>query len=336
LGIFGVVLAVVGMFRKEPAGEGLLCLAPRYPAITVLSGVTLAVAAFTSLATYAFIVLPRLGPWSPSSFYDYTFRDGSSVHGPMALLRAALQRPMEVARSLLNVGRFTYLLEAFAPLAFLPLRSYWSFMALPGFGIVLLSNNAMVWHMGFHYAALWIPWLLLASVGALASIEHARGKAGALVKARFSLAVCVFVLIVFNPMHPFHYLRAGYAHLDNARKALACVPRKASLSTHDEWFSAIVGLTHDVTIDKAGGVDFLVYADDFPSEPYQHDIRPRIVAAVETGAYRIRCRFGAVTAYQRKTSRLLCGHRHGNRIAECVRDGDGRISCGNLGNGERS
>ena len=39
------------------------------------------------------------------------------------------------------------------PLAFLPLRSWWVLMALPGAAIVLLANSGYVWRMGDHYAA---------------------------------------------------------------------------------------------------------------------------------------------------------------------------------------
>ena len=159
------------------------------------------------------MVLPRVGPWPPSHFYDYPF-----AHGPGALLLAPLLHPLAFLAAIATVGRLTYVLEAFVPLAFVPFRSRLLWLALPGFAIVLLANSGLVWRMGMHYAALWIPWVLLAFAGGIAALRR---------PARWTtspFALSAVVLIAFSPLHPAHYLVPSYRALGDARAALAQVP----------------------------------------------------------------------------------------------------------------
>ena len=104
--------------------------------------------------------MPRLGRWFPATF--------TCTHLPTVRSRRSFHRsrPARVRAPIFTFGRLTYVLEALVPLAFLPLRSWWVLMALPGAAIVLLANSGYVWRMGDHYAALWIPWLLVATIAA--------------------------------------------------------------------------------------------------------------------------------------------------------------------------
>ncbi len=244
--------------------------------------------ALVSLATYYGLVIPRLGgAWIPAHFYVYAF-----AAGPLGVALAPLVAPLEFARTFLTVGRLTYLLEALVPLAFLPLFSRWSLLALPGLGIVLLANSGLVYHMGNHYAALWIPWLLAGAAFAAAARNAQRW-------CTIALGFCLAVLLFFNPLHPAHFLRPNYHDLANARKALACVPAAASVATHDEWFSVIAGRDPNATLGTITGVTYLVFADDYDNAEYQRRVRPALKAEVAAGGYREVCRFGAVATYRR-------------------------------------
>ena len=151
--------------------------------------------ALVSAAVYAFIVLPRVGPWPPSHFYDYPF-----AHGPAALLLAPLLHPLAFGAAIFTVGRLTYVLEALIPLAFVPLRSRLAWLAVPGFAIVLLANSGLVWRMGMHYAALWIPWLLIAFAAGIAGLRLRRRW------TTIAFVLSAIVLVAFSPLHPLHYL----------------------------------------------------------------------------------------------------------------------------------
>jgi len=250
--------------------------------------------AAASLAIYYGVVIPRLGGvWIPAHFYVYSF-----APGPLALAAAPILHPLTFARTFFTFGRLTYLLEAFAPLALLPLFSRWSLLALPGLGIVLLANSGLVYHMGNHYAALWIPWLLAATAFAAAERHALRW-------CNTALGLTAIVLLFFDPLHPAHFLTPNYHDLVDARRALACVPDAASVATHDEWFSAIAARHPHATLATIAGVDYLVYADDFPNAEFQADVLPALRREVADGRYHTICRFGAVTTYERTGKRAL-------------------------------
>jgi uncharacterized membrane protein len=248
-----------------------------------------AAVALVSLLVYYGIVIPRVGgTWMPAHFYTYAF-----ASGPLTLALAPFVHPVAFAREFITFGRLTYLLEAFAPLAFLPFFSRWSLLALPGLAIVLLANDQLVYHMGNHYAALWSPWFLAASAFALARIRSVRW-------ADCAIAVCLIVLIFFNPLHPAHFLKPNYHDLGAARQALACVPAQAAVATHDEWFSTIAAHNPNATLATIRDVDYLVYADDFPNAGFATGVLPALHAEVAAGQYHQICRFGAVATYARK------------------------------------
>jgi uncharacterized membrane protein len=290
--VFGVALAFVGL-RPARSGDGLLDGRPPNPRGTAIAGALLALCSLAVLLLYYGAIAPRLGGWKPGHFYVYPF-----ANGPLALVLSPLTHPLAFASSIFTFGRLTYVLEALAPLAFLPLRSRWSLLALPGAAVVLLANSGYVWRMGDHYAALWIPWLLVGALTGVVRIARARGESTAAHWTTAASAICAFFLIAFDPMHPLHYLHPYYHDLADARRALSCVPKSASLATYDEWFSAIAAQRPLATIDRTSGVAYLVYAEDFPSPSYQFGIRPAVAAEVARGAYRPICRYGDVTTYE--------------------------------------
>lgn len=290
---FGAALFAIGL-RPSERGEGLLDGKPGNARALTIAGALTAVCSAGVLLLYYAVVAPRLGGWKPSHFYVYPFADG-----PMALILSPFTHPIAFAGTLFTFGRLTYVLEALAPLAFLPLRSRWTLLTLPGAAVVLLANSGYVWRMGDHYAALWIPWLLVGAIAAVARCARLRGESAAANWTTASSAICAFFLIAFDPMHPLHYLHPYYHDLADARRAIACVPENASMSTYDEWFSAVAAQRPLATIDRTGGVEYLVYAQDFPSASYQFGIRPIVAAKVAIGRYRPVCRFGEVTTYQK-------------------------------------
>jgi uncharacterized membrane protein len=276
---FGIALLVMGLRARARAAT--------------VAGGSLALAAICSLGVYYGVITPRLGGWVPSHFYVYPF-----ASGPAALVVAPVTHPAQFFPAIFTVGRLTYVLEALVPLAFLPLRSWWSLLALPGGGIVLLANSGYVWRMGDHYAALWIPWLLVGTVAAVAAIAKRRSAPVARRWTATAGVLCALFLIAFNPLHPLHYLHPYYYDLSAARRAIECVPKDASMATYDEWFSAVAAQRPRATIDRAGGVEYLVYARDFSSDPNQARLWPQIQAEVARGSYRIACRYDDVVTYE--------------------------------------
>lgn len=247
--------------------------------------------AAASAAVYVVVVLPRVGPWPPSHFYEYPF-----AHGPLQLLLAPFTHPIAFALAIFTLGRLTYVLEALVPLAFVPLRSRLVWLSVPGFAIVLLANSGLVWRMGEHYAALWIPWLLLAFAGGIAALRLQRRW------TTIAFVLSAVVLVAFSPLHPLHYLRPSYPALGDARAALACVPPDATVATHDEWYTAVSAQRPGAMVlgDDPPPADYLVVAGDYPNDAFERGVLPKVRTLVASGAYREVCRFGKVAAYRRR------------------------------------
>ena len=276
LAIIGTGVAVQGLTKGDRA--------------RLLAGAGSAAVGLLSAAIYVFAVLPHVGPWPPSHFYDYPF-----AHGPGALLLAPLLHPLAFIAAIATLGRLTYLLEAFVPLALIPFRSRLLWLALPGFAIVLLANSGLVWRMGMHYAALWIPWVLVAFAGGLAVLAEPKRW------ATIAFALSAIVLVAFSPLHPTHYLRPSYDDLADARAALACVPADATLATHDEWYTAVSARRPGATVLGVDppAVRYLVVASDYPNQVFTRVVLPEVLGRVRRGEYRVVCRRGNVTAYER-------------------------------------
>ncbi|HTD36921.1 MAG TPA: DUF2079 domain-containing protein [Candidatus Limnocylindrales bacterium] len=280
LAIAGIVVAIAGALRRDNPDRAL-----------IIAGVGSAALAIVSDAIYALIVLPRVGPWPPSHFYDYPF-----AHGPAALLLAPLLHPLAFFAAILTIGRLTYLLEALVPLAFLPLRSRLAWLAVPGFAIVLLANSGLVWRMGMHYAALWIPWLLIAFAGGIATLRAPRRW------TTVAFTLSAIALVAFSPLHPLHYLKPSYHDLRDARAALSTVPADASLATHDEWYTAVAARHPRAMVLGTGpspyDAEFIVFAEDYPNQDFQHRILPQLRARLASRRYRQIARLGSVAVWR--------------------------------------
>ena len=298
--VFALLVMVAAGLREDVCLELVIIgtalaisLRTRRPTTARAAALTALVSA-ASIALYYGAVIPHLGAWRPAVFYRYSFADG-----PLQVVTALLIRPVTTVPVFLTLGRLTYILEALVPLAFLPLRSAWTFLAVPGFCVILLANSGLVWRMGMHYSALWIPWLLLATGFAVVGIARRTSERIALRRLTIAMTVCGVFLIAFNPMHPLHYLRPSYHDIAAARATLACVPPSASVSTHDEWFSAIAAGRPRATVGVSGDVDYLVYADDYPNDEFRAILAIAVKHAVARGAYRTICAHHHVSAYVR-------------------------------------
>jgi uncharacterized membrane protein len=278
LAIVGVAIGIAGALRRD---RGI-----------VVAGFASAALGLASDAIYALAVLPRVGPWPPSHFYVYPF-----ANGPAELLLAPLTHPLAFGAAIFTLGRLTYVLEAMIPLAFVPLRSRLAWLALPGFAIVLLANSGLVWRMGMHYAALWIPWLLIAFAGSIATLRLRRRW------TTIAFVLSAVVLIAFSPLHPLHYLKPSYHALGDARAVLAAIPSDASVSTHDEWYTAIAAQRPRAEVlgerPLGIGTEYVVFAIDFPNERFKQILMAHMRQDLACGDYHLVMRRGSVVAFKR-------------------------------------
>jgi uncharacterized membrane protein len=294
--VVGLSLAAAGLFRE--GGGGLLLFRPRAPRALALAGGGLAAVNALALAAYYLIVIPRVGTWQPAHFYDYPF-----AYGPVAVVLALLLHPQLVTR-VITTAKIGYLLEALAPLAFLPLQSPWSLLAIPGLGGLLLSSDWGAFRMGSHYAAIWIPWLLLGAAAALVSFERSGRLQLAVRWFTAVVAICALFFIAIDPLHPLHFLRPIYPH--GAVKALAAlVPRDAGLITHDEWFTEIALDHPKATVFPYTPFEYALFADDYPNAYYQNVSRKQLLGDLASGRAKEIKRVGRVALYRIEPPRTM-------------------------------
>ncbi len=291
--VAGAALGTIGVVkRRQSSQQGLLLGEPREPLHLCAAGFGLAGLCAAALLFYALVVVPRVGGWAPAHLYRYPF-----ANGPIQTAAAVFTHPLAIGSSVLTLGRLTYLLEAFAPLAFLPLLTRWTWLAAPGLVGVLLASDSLVWRMGFHYELLWAPWLLLGAAWALVRIAVLqRGKAERWWVA--AVALCTVVLVAFNPMHPAHYLAPAHEQNPNlVARAFECVPHGAPVMTHDEWFAHMaLAYPNATNLEEPASFDgYLVYAGEWRNRVFELTLLPRVVAARRRGRLAVVCRFGDVT-----------------------------------------
>lgn len=296
--ILGIVLAVIGALRQHTNQRGLLLGEPREPRRLILAGAGLTALSIGALLIYILVVLPRVGAWPQSHFYSYSF-----ASGPWQTMLAVFVHPWQLATAVFTLGRFTYLLEALVPLAFLPFGSRWTLLSLPAFASVLLSSDPSVWRMGFHYALAWVPWLLLGATWTLVRVLGTHGERPAQRWWLAAIVACAVFLVAFNPLHPLHYLAAPYKNTVNVLRALACVPQAAPVITDDEWF-AHIALRYPLSsvIDGGAGTfdGYVVFSKIWPQDAPRLRFRQKILAAYGRGEFRLVCRYGDVLALVRQ------------------------------------
>lgn len=290
--VIGSVLAIMGGLRRGTSERGLLLGEPQEPERLLVFGMGLAGLAASTLALYAFVIVPRAGGWNPSHFYEYPF-----AHGPLQTALAVFTHPVEIARATGTLGRLTYLAEALVPLALLPLFSRWTLLALPGLAGILLASDPSIWRMGMHYALLWIPLFALGACWKLCKLVRDRSERTAQVWWIAALTLCVVALIAFDPMHPSHYLRReAFMHPIDAQHALHCVRQDSPVAMHDEWYahealafprSTVLG-THPENFDG-----YVVYDAQWQGSTFASAL-PALRTAENDGALQLVCTSGSV------------------------------------------
>ncbi len=103
----------------------------------------------------------------------YAFLYGWLGDTPAQMLTTLLTRPGYVAQHVLTAGKLEYLLQLCAPLLFVfVLRLDIAMIALPALALNLLSPDRIHWSIRYHYQAFVLPWLLLATLYAIADLRR--------------------------------------------------------------------------------------------------------------------------------------------------------------------
>lgn len=235
-----------------------------------------------TFAGYFLIVRPLAGAtggWHPTVFYTQTQADVDT-----SVLRAITDRA-------------GYLLLAFVPLAFLPFRSRVLWLAVPPFAEVLLSRAPVTYTMGQHYAAVWIPYVLVAyALGACSLYRDSPRIAPRPVAAAFVL--CVLNFIVANPLHPKYFLRVPQAKDAQLDAFIATLPAGIDVGTQEEAFTHM-GFYPHATLGMEGYPQYALFDWNYPDSNWVIRDGPKIERDVSRGRYRIARRENGIVLYER-------------------------------------
>ncbi|GAC1651839.1 MAG: hypothetical protein NVS9B12_00620 [Vulcanimicrobiaceae bacterium] len=241
--------------------------------------VTLSVVAFAAFFEIIRPLAGASGPWHPSVFYTLTKPDAA--------------RGFAVGLS----DRLGYLMLAFAPLAFIPFRSVFLLGAVAPFAEVLLSRAPVTYTMGQHYAAVWIPYVLVAFVLAACRLQREKPRT-ARTALRVAFAAAAIIFAIANPLHPKYFLRAPDIRDAQLDRFIASLPEQIDVGTQEEAFTHM-GFYRYATLGMEQYPQYALFDWNFPDSNWVVRDGPRILAAVKTGRYQIERSQDNIVLYRR-------------------------------------
>jgi len=282
----------------------------RAQAFFALGSLAAAAAAFVLFFGWVRPLAGAVEGWSPTHFYTW-----SRVVDPRG------------SAPWYSIGRPAYFAEALVPVAFAAVLSPAFLLALPGFAEVLGSHESITYTMGTHYAAVWIPYVLLAFALAAASLYGRSSRLGSGV-VRAALVLCVLVLAVASPTHWGHYLRARNAHDAVLDAALARLRPDLDVGTFDEAY-AHLGFDPNAQLGLRRDPRFVLIDETLANSWFTVRYMPRLQRGLIAGTYRRLWRDDGVSLLERIDGR-------GAASAERVRDGRGSGAAGASARGRRA
>ncbi len=244
----------------------------------------LTTAGLSVVAFLAFFALVRplagaTGAWHPAVFYTVTKADAGVT-------------PLQGV-----AARLGYLLLAFAPLAFVPLRSRFALLAVAPLAEVLLSRAPVTYTMGQHYAAVWIPYVLVAFVLSACDLQ-VRSPSAARIALRAAFTVTAIILCVANPMHPGYFLRVPRAKDAQLDAFITSLPRNIDVGTQEEAFTHM-GFYRGATLGFEQYPQYALFDGNFPDSNWVIRDGEKIKAAVAAGRYKVVRTQDGITLYER-------------------------------------
>ena len=255
LAVLGAGYAVYSLRRKDRAAAGFGA------AVSALSCAVF-VAYFTVVRAWAGAV----GPWTPITYYGQG--SGSDVMGLAGVW-----------------PRLSFMLEAFVPLLFIPLRSPVIVLAIPGFIEAVASRWSITYTMGQHYPGVWIGYVLVAFALAIAAM-WGRNMLRARRFAWACVAVCSLILIFASPTHWGHFLGLPTAHTHALDRTVARIPSTARVCAVDEVYVHL-SLDPGAQVGYAGPCEYMIVDQHYDSPTWQNTYSAQVTAHLRSGGYEL-------------------------------------------------
>jgi uncharacterized membrane protein len=253
----------------------------------------LGIAATTLFVAYFAVIRPAVaGPaiaQMPAINHYYNWR----YTGPTPRGFAAIDSPI----------RGQYLAGVFGPFVAVPLLSPAIVLALPGLVEILASHEAITLDLSTHYAAVWLPYVLIAFVFGMATIAR-RSLALAYVALGAVLAYSLWIDAYASPAQWWYQIyRMPTARDAAVDRLLQSLPRDATIAT-DLRFFAHLGFDRNATF-RIVAPDIVVVDRQCDSDYCKAHTFPETDALVERGALRLRSSSDGIELYVRPSTRSV-------------------------------
>jgi uncharacterized membrane protein len=180
----------------------------------VRQGALIALVSATYFVVMRFFVMPSFGGWGFHHIYKDLFPKGDESFA--GVVKTLLSNPLFSFKTLLTADKLRYALQILAPIAFLPLRRPYLWLALvPGFVVTLMTTSyGPTTEINFQYSGLFIGYIFPAAALALAAY-------GVDPQQRRRRTAAVVVLVMGTLLTTWHWgaipprlqFRSGYAYV---------------------------------------------------------------------------------------------------------------------------
>ncbi|MBV8668521.1 MAG: DUF2079 domain-containing protein [Candidatus Eremiobacteraeota bacterium] len=253
LAVLGAGYAVYSLRRSDRN-------AAAFAAAVSALGCAVFIAYFTVVRVWAGAV----GPWTPITYYGQG--SASDVLGVAGVWH-----------------RLSFMLEAFVPLLFIPLRSPVVLLAIPGFIEAVASRWSITYTMGQHYPGAWIGYVLVAFSLACAAMWATNAQRTRRL-AWGCVAVCSLILVFASPTHWAHFLGLPTAHTRALDRTVAIIPSNARVCAVDEVYVHL-SLDPAAQVGYAGPCEYMIVDQHYDSPTWQNTYSSQVTGHLHSGAY---------------------------------------------------
>jgi len=223
--------------------------------------------------------------WQPTLFYNWS---SYNIH---ALFFRGI------------IDRFGFLVLVFAPLAFIPLRSRWSILAIPPLAEVLFSTMSTTHTMGTHYAGAWIGYIVVAFGMGIRELSTPKKQQTVLT---WAICLCAATFIAANPLHPHLNLRTQQPRDTALDTFLAKLPPSLPIATQEEAFTHIALINpHATVLPELATIPlktcYALTDTDFPTSPRLQEYLPALLTYEHNQTYTVIKHSNNITLYHSKS-----------------------------------
>jgi len=269
------------------------------------AGFVIATVSLSYFVYLRFHLMDDAGEWWYPNMYKDLWADGEK--GYKSVIKTLITNPLFVLNKLVVEKKLVYLLHLLVPVAFLPARRWYLWVAfVPGvFLTLLVTNYDPPTLFSFHYVMHWAPYLFLAVPIALESIGKSVDLGVVRMRAAAATLACASLVLTYNYgafAARATSLKGGYSWIefnwepreaeryDRLHALVEMIPKQASVAATETVGPHVSSRVKMFTMRHGpNGAEFVLASN---KELKLSRTRPTLKAALESGEYGVVKRSG--------------------------------------------